>query len=134
MFGFFKKVEAAAEPVGDVPNISSGKSWLYSGPRYNGPEFGRTYKSNLRDGNSVEIDAKYCSVYNRRTFSGMLRNAKGARVCFEVDNVAEKIIIGSVIKEVENVIRHVKKLDAEYLKSDECKSFTDTLGRKWKLI
>lgn len=130
MFGFSKKQSTA---VKNAPRISVEKSLIYSGP-YDAPEFGRTYVIKLENGNRLEIGAKTCNVYAKRKFDGTLRNAKGASIYFDPFNPAEKIIIESVIAEVVNAMVHIEIIDTEYLASDECKTFKDKLGRRWKLV
>lgn len=98
------------------------------------PSFKRQYKAVICGDIDLRIDIKNGRYRwdSDRIVSGILNQPGRGYVFFDPNSIAEKVIIPEVVTATQSFLRHVMKLDEEFVKS--CDRFEDKNGRVWGLI
>lgn len=92
------------------------------------PQFKRNYTAAVTNDVKITITMKTYSY--GRSSAGELRQSDDKYVWFDPERVADRILDRSLVPLIEEHIKTIFALDAEYIKSNPCQ-FTDEKGTKW---
>jgi hypothetical protein len=93
------------------------------------PSFKREYKKALTNGRTITIKMRR-GVFGGRYSNAQIRQENGSWVTFDVERIADKILDRQLVPLVQDAVKEILRMDADFIKSNPSE-FVDETGQRW---